>query len=253
MRRAFLALVACYRPSELAAIAPDAMADAAPPTSYDLLVLADAPLAYWPMTEMTGPTLRDLVHNTLTTASGDCRFGTFGELPTVGIRFASKSCAIDVGSDFGFVGHHAFSLEAWSRFDINETTPNREVFGRETRTGSASNSMPVDGYGLVYQDGSNVFAERVINNNITTAKAVAVTADAHHLVVTYDGSLLLLYVDGVAVGQAGDSNAAASTDASAQIGAVAGTSHFSGVMNRVAVYDQVLGAATVTAHFCAGR
>jgi hypothetical protein len=88
-----------------------------------------------------------------------------------------------------------------------------------------------------------------------SASAPNLTQDRFtHVVGTYDGSTLTLYLDGVQAGRHGASAAidAASTDMT--IGATRnGTyGHFVGSLDEVALYDKALPLDRVAAHYAAG-
>jgi hypothetical protein len=77
----------------------------------------------------------------------------------------------------------------------------------------------------------------------------------HHVVVTYDGAVAQVYLDGTAiVGQAmALSTVLDSTGFAAGAILATGTNFFAGNLDEVAVYGQVLSAATIAAHYRIGH
>jgi hypothetical protein len=76
----------------------------------------------------------------------------------------------------------------------------------------------------------------------------------HHLVVTYDGGVLVVYLDGVALIGQGVTLATVLDSTGFVVGAspATGTNYFAGSIDEVAVYNVVLSAATVKDHYRVG-
>jgi len=97
----------------------------------------------------------------------------------------------------------------------------------------------------------NGFAfERDVQGSVQAASVPPVTSRFLHVVTTYDGGTLRLYVDGVSVATAGDSRAQAAINQPYYLGCqIAGRN----VLDDVAIYPSALSDARVAAHYAATR
>jgi len=88
---------------------------------------------------------------------------------------------------------------------------------------------------------------------ISTAAASATTFE--HVVATFDGLDMVLYVDGEAQGTQTAAFSIAGASADFVVGAEAGGTgnYFAGTLDEVAIYDHALPADRVRAHYLAGR
>jgi hypothetical protein len=94
--------------------------------------------------------------------------------------------------------------------------------------------------------------------NVPTATVVSTTTAQpgtwYHVVVTFDGSLLCLYVDGVLEASTSTSVALIDHAFPLTVGQQAdGGSRFQGDLDEVAIWDRALSAGEVSAHYDAGR
>jgi hypothetical protein len=225
--------------------APDGrVADA--PSAYTSAILADTPLAYWPLDDH-GDAIADVMGFAPGTASGDCMFGVPGGIATgTAIRF-TKTCVIDVGDHFLFTGTTAFTIEAWAQVD-QTSNMFRHVFTHETR----GNTGPIDGYALLFRDVGHAFVERPVNGqNVVTPDAMA-DPSFHYLVATFDGANLSIYVDVALVETTPTTKIATATHVHAFIGAASAQGNqFAGTIDEVAIYGRALGPDRLAAHYAA--
>lgn len=226
--------------------------------SYAAAVLADHPLFYLRLGESAGITAVD-------TAGG--AGGVYGGSPyTLGhvgllTNDPDTALALDGGNAHAAVqptgaasgaltAFAPFTIEAW----ILETARpgvSRWILGRETL------GPPRNGISFIVDD-TGVFLERWVNQNASRVggpanPAVGVPA---HVVATFDGATMQVWVDAVA-GSSGPSEPDASIPANAQPFAIGSQSSFLsggflGVIDEVALYDHVLTADRIATHYKIG-
>jgi hypothetical protein len=239
--------------------------DACPPDtcapSYESVIRATGPLAYWRLDESTGSAAADATgHGNDGTYIGDLTLGAAGAIKS---DSASKSVYLNphqlstptgyvrVGNPFAvsseFAGNVPFSLEAWIK---------PVIIDAQTR-GVVSNILMGDagkeGYVLYVGGGEGLDFSRFDNGTEHFVRdAGAVTELAwQYVVATYDGTTSTLYVDGSAIAQVTDSLSIPSFSCTFNLGAThCGTSgFFEGYLGEVAVYGTALDAGTVLHHF----
>jgi hypothetical protein len=235
---------------------PDACAP-----SYESVVRATGPLAYWRLDETVGSAAADATgHGNTGTYVGDLTLGAAGAIKS---DPASKSVYLNphelstptgyvlVGNPFAmtaeFTGNAPFSLEAWIKPVVIDTSPRSVV--SNVLMGDAGK----EGYILYVGGGEGLDFSRFDNGTEHFARdAGAVLEGAwHYVVATYDGTASTLYVDGSAIAHATDSLSMPSFTCTFNLGAShCGTSgFFEGYLGEVAVYGTALDAGTVLHHF----
>ena len=140
----------------------------------------------------------------------------------------------------------AFSLEAWANL-------NAVPAGLISRNDAISGN-----HGYVLYVLGNGALDLQINANSCTSSATLSLGIWHHLVGTYDGTNMAIYIDGKLSGGP-QANAAPSVAALAMtLGAIGLTAlpptldFLGGSLDEVAVYNYALSAGQVSAHFAAG-
>lgn len=217
---------------------------------YRAAILADLPIAYWRLGESVGPVAKDETGHFDGTYQGGCGVGVPGAIPgdaNTAVSF-DGTCTIDVGDHFAFVGNAPYTIEAWA--STAPTGTYHHLFTRELR-----NNGPVDGYALLLPSPLTVFAERAegSKNHYTNAAPIPSGAVFTHLVATYDGATLRVFVDGGPQQAVGDSNAMNTVAIHAFIGSAGGSNFFEGVIDEVALYDKALAPDRIKAHYDAAR
>lgn len=223
--------------------------------NYELLVLSDAPLAYWRLGETSGTTVHD------SSATGTF-VGTYANTPTLGqtgipgaapnlaAKFASISptsnqqqCA-RFGDVLTLAGTKA-TIEFWVAI-VGSVVGFAPYVARGDTTWRVSTAVS-----------SNTQVQFTFGAGQVTSSTVANLADGnyHHVVCTYDQAHLTIYVDSVQVGQtAWSTNLPTSSGKNVGIGYNSDqtTRYIQAVMDEVAVYNTALSAARVLAHYNAG-
>lgn len=175
------------------------------------------------------------------------QFGAIADSPDTSAYFDGASGYISVASPSSLAtGNGAWALEAWVYLPANPVTTAACVAGIGTSGTSKSTAQ------LQIQT-SGAPTLNVSGASITGASALSLNT-WHHLVGTYDGTTLRLYVDGVSVGSA-TPGALTLTGAFATIGVypnTAPTVFFKGWMDEVAFYNANLSSGQVSSHYSAG-
>jgi hypothetical protein len=226
-----------------------------PPSLYAQVVLADDPVAYWRLDETGGGTARDFSgHGNDATYIGGVHPGTAGAIandPDTGATFDGASGYLDAGDNFAFAGSQPFSVEAWVRSVSMQGYGG--LFSREDTAGGP----PSEGYLGFVAPANGVYGfQRLDGNNLTsiTSMSVASATRYDHVVATYDGNVMTLYVNGAAESSETASFAIAGATHHFVVGAEVGGAEdfFAGALDEVAVYEHVLTANRVQAHYLAG-
>jgi hypothetical protein len=212
--------------------------------AYRQAVMADAPLSYWRLNETAGPVAKDEMGRVDGTYSGGCSFGVPGATRVgTAVHFDGNNCNVDLGDNFPFTMNAAFSIEAWA---VSESGTYRHVFTREVRNSTA----PVDGYAVLLDTQTSAYFERYVNGGShATPSASFASGKLTHLVATYDGSQLRIFVNGT-LSQTTTSNDQMRTfSVHAFIGCAGTSNYFQGVIDEVAIYGKALDPTRVQAHF----
>jgi hypothetical protein len=226
-----------------------------PPSAYAQVVLADDPVAYWRLDESSGATARDFSgHGNDATYIGGVQLGTPGAIandPDTAATFDGATGYLDAGDNFAFAGTQAFSVEAWVRSLSMQGYGG--IFSREDTSGGP----PSEGYLGFVSPGDGVYGfQRLDGNNLTSDSSMSLASTTHydHVVATYDGNVMTLYVNGVAESTQPSAFSIAGATHHFVVGAEVGGAEdfFAGVLDEVAVYEHALSANRVSAHYLVG-
>ena len=220
--------------------------------------LLDASQAYWRLGEPAGARTAfdsaNLNHGLLV---GDPALGQAGGLDGdtgVSMSFNGADDHVDLGDRFDFTGTQAFTAEAWiNRGTGNEATGLRRIFDK------VRSSAPSDGWSLsVVPSTQKIRFQRHANatqNSLHSATAV-VASRWYHVVASYDGATMRLYVNGLLETSTPASASSVGNALSFKVAwgpAAASADHFNGRIDDAAVYSAALSQARVQAHYVAGR
>lgn len=146
---------------------------------------------------------------------------------------------IEFGDVYDFVGRVPYSVELWVK-PTAVPTGERRVIAKED-TGR------FDGWALLSQaDGSFRYARREVNNHNYALVGTPTLNAWNHIVVVYDGTSMLTYLNGVLVTTLGSTLSQQNTTGICQL---AGVGDWFGVLDEVAIYDVALDLATVGKHY----
>ena len=225
---------------------------------YVSAVLADSPLAYYRFEEKTSAPAHDSSGNGHDGVyAGGVDFGVPGALAnevSSGIHLNGTTAWVSVGDSFHFAGRAPMTVEAWV---------NPEALGSYHGVVTNESADYRAGYRMLVSAKEGLALERIF----LQADARATSADTNalpapplgkwtHVVATYDGTDVVLFVRGQEVmrhAQTLDIDPA--SGAIFAIGARAsGTApNFQGSLDEVAVYDHPLSAARIALHNALGQ
>lgn len=219
--------------------------------AYKREVLKDAPIAYYRLGESSGTTARD-------DGSGTAAPGTYTGGYTLGVAQgipdADYACTLNGVSGFVDLGTPAklgltalWSIEAW--FYTSGANTGRGLLSRLT-DGSGNCNFFIDFAGVRLPRAGFI---RTSTIHAAVAPASLSANQWHHVVATWDGTLVHLYCDGVEVDtDLPGATPNAGTGAFA-IGKAPGGGLFVGTEDEIAIYDTVLSPERVAAHYAAGK
>jgi trimeric autotransporter adhesin len=214
-------------------------------SAYGDAVLADEPLAYWPLDEARGAReVLDRSGNEHTGfVQGGVVFGAEGAFGTSTAASFDGSSKINFGDKFDFAGLEPFSVEFWMSTPLPD-----EGFGY---LGKASTTPEGGHTGWFIADGSGVIQGIRGSANVTTP--VLLPNQYTHIVMTYDGLFLSLYLNGEIASEQPSTAMVPSHANPFLIGEAYQWSSYLGLIDEVAVYDYALPVERVAAHYAAAR
>lgn len=221
--------------------------------TYSDVVLEDSPVSYWRLGESSGVTAVD---------EQGVNDGGYTNTPTLGVTGAiaddaDTAVSFDGSTEYvhlgaALSGDTTYSLECW--FKTGYTGGTSQYFFSFGNSGNINHLIALyinastDTLGWWTKDGTtNLFKDdtgSTVNDD-----------NWHHVVGTRDGDTMKLYLDGSLLWTINGSSQGASTINRGAIGALARTTHsnyFEGEVDEAAVYDTVLSATRVSAHYDAG-
>jgi hypothetical protein len=213
---------------------------------YATTILADVPLGYWRLSDANRCAADSSGHFDSGLASAGVTPGQTGALSAAAdtaMFFDGSSGFVALGDPSTLQPSQQLSVEAWIR----------------TRAAGAPAIIVrkrLYGYEL-FLDADGVANFGIFDANATeyTARGNPVTDGAwHHLVGTYDGSNVCIYVDGQRLGCAAAGKVYYQPDqvAIGRDGGFSG-SYFNGSIDEVAIYDAALSQTQVQSHFAAAH
>ena len=225
---------------------------------------ASRPIAWWPLDETSGTTVRDVVGGRVATLAA----GAIVSMGQSGLSGSGTSVRIVFGGGFRLPYDRTLALSVFST-EFIMTTPGcaagsfcAPVAFRTTNPLAS----PVCGGWTFYRASASdtaPFYVQISNGacpwGAVSTSSLTVVPDntRHHIAFTSDSSLRQLYVDGIAVAStpSSASYAGAATDSSFAMGEIGnGNGVFTGgTIDEVALYDRSLAASEIAAHFSAIR
>lgn len=207
---------------------------------YRAEVLADSPVSYWRLGELSGTIATDERATSNGTYAGGYTLGIADALANdanTAVDFDGASGRVSVPDTAPLQFSTRVSIEAWVRPD--------------TLTGARWIVNKGNQYRLYIQDATTYFGIRTpagTDLNVTTT--LVATASWQHVVGTFDGTTMVLYRNGENVSQASFTDTIQTGTAPLFIGALDDTtSFFDGGIDEVAVYGQALSAGRVLTHY----
>jgi hypothetical protein len=225
-------------------------------TGYPATVLADGPVAYWRLDETAGTTAVD--------ATGHGHDGTYTGAPALhqptGVTGGGTAVTFDGTTDqwvsvpwSSALNTAQFTVEAWVKATGGS--------GWRTVAASYSYASKTEGFGVWEAPGGDweFFTNGAVPGSELSIGGPLAAAQWTHVVSTYDGAVMRLYVDGQLVSSQPQTHFTPATTAVLGIGAASyddGGSwgdYFTGSIDEVAVYDKELRPEQIAAHYAAGK
>jgi hypothetical protein len=226
-------------------------------TDYANTVLADNPSGYWRLGELSG---------TAAAAASGSPAGTYTNAPTLGVgggvgdtdtavRFDGSNDYMTLGDSFDLVNNSTFTIECWVNPAAAATASYPEVFGKYTASGgwwlylegSAEGTPNAATFERIGSAGSD--------HASTGAASLALPVNTwSHVAVTYDGTDVRIYLNGVLRDTTTSSRTVPNTAIAATLGGDPGTTApFNGRLDEAAIYPTALSQARIQAHYDAGK
>ncbi len=228
---------------------PSAEASATPTNClYDDRILSTGGLvSYWRLGETSGTTAADAQGGNDGTYTNGPRLGQTGLLTCS----ANKSVKLDGENDHVAVPDAAlidltnqFTVEAWVNLDALPGSGTHYIVAKP-----GAYYLSVTGTTPTWRFGFEPTLLLVGGGEVASATGPT-SGETYHVVGTYDGSTLRLYVNGVLAGSTSETDTVVTTANALRIGSYDGTSGFvNGRIDEVAVYSAALTAAQVSDHY----
>lgn len=229
----------------------------APLSAYRNAVAADSPLSSWSLDETTGTAAVDRI---------SARNGVYVNQPTLNqpgavtgqtgrsVLFDGTNDHVDLGDIYDFAGTAAFSVELW----VNPG-PTWQQWPRLVSKERFTNENDRGGWTLIGHNPNFGFGHRLSferysgsTKNLVMTSRPLIPGQWTHVVATYDGATLQIYLDGALSARAPSNLPLENGTGPFLIGA-AGLDFFPGRLDEVTVYGTALTPQRVRAHFNAGK
>jgi hypothetical protein len=232
--------------------APPDRNEAAATSSYRDLILAEKPVAYFRMGETAGSaTLRDEVTSQSSPIAGTVERGVVGSIAgdsDTAMTFEGHGSIRVAGSDASFSGVVPYSIECWIRpSEVDENyrrIVSNEIAGTDPRQGWLLWIVDRTSGGVGFERYVDGKGEGVISRSIPPPDRWT------HVVGTYDGSALSLYIDGVLI-----DTAISPRPLEGQANLTLGKGIADGIiggLDEVAIYDRALTTERIALHHARG-
>lgn len=225
-------------------------------SSYDSTVLADSPVGYWKLAEISGTTAADSSGNSINgTYNGTIVFlGATGpaNLPG-GVILNGSTSYISVPANALLNVGTTWSVEAWCIIYLATSLP---CLITEAYTGGTNPVSFMIGLNV-----DNTASTNSIMGGYYTGSAwvhavgpVLNISNLYHIVATYDNTNLRLYINGALVSiLAATSHVASNDGLYFGVRNSGSTTFLNGILSCCAVYNTTLSATRIKAHYLAGR
>lgn len=222
--------------------------------AYDTVILADTPVGYWPLNDPGGTTSGvDASGNGHPMANhGSPPYGATAIVPAVAGTSANLGSGQLIATGYSPNLNTALSAECWLN---NNSTPGGDP--RLISTGHADSDGA--GFELVWRvsgDSSriNLSLGNGAGSNTWLSGSVLTTATLYHIVSTWDGTTMKMYVNNVMVASGASSGTPSAPTSAVALGYnnVYNGDGIDALMEKVALYNYALTSTQVTAHYNAG-
>jgi hypothetical protein len=225
-------------------------------TLYSQVVLSDQPASYWKLDEAAGTTATDSAGAVTGTYSGPVLNQATG-VKDAGTAVSFDDAAVqfvNFGNNYSFAATASFSAEAWVRPTAG-TAQTRRIFSKEDQS-------PHAGWDLQLEPTTNAPANRVTvgrwdasgGSDMATSTTALAVGRWYHVVATYDGAQLKLYVDGSLEATTASTRSVGATTNAIRLARLSyGGANYGGLLDEAAIYTTALSQQQVTEHYNAGH
>jgi hypothetical protein len=221
------------------------------PPSYAETVLADGPIAYWRLDDTTTATAKDYSGNGHDGSyQGGVVLGVPGAIandPDTAVQFNGSDAEMlaNLPGSFDFAGNVPYSIEVWVKPASNPA--GMGVIGTSVYEGVDAGGYM--GWYVAYSSSGYLENWRANDGSGNPGPAAGVFS---HVVATYDGTNLAIYVNGQPFATAASATTLVATGAPLTAGSVADWGSFTGVLDEIAIYDKALTLAQIATHYARG-
>jgi len=210
---------------------------------YADLIEAEGPASYWRLSENPATRPVDVaggLSNASEPSGATATTGLLSNDTNGAYSLSGSGWAVDPGDVYDFAGTAPFTYEAW-------VTPDR-VDATLRRVANKQSSDGLNGW-LVYYTSSAWKFERIGSGTYHSLQWATPPSvgTKYHVAVTYDGSTMRLYVNGVERANRASTLSIVNHASALRLGR-----NVSGTIDEPAVYSSALSAAEISAHFAAG-
>jgi len=206
---------------------------------------ADRPVGWWRLGETSGTTAVDQTGGSAGTYAGGYTLNQPSLLATDlvdrAVAFNGSSARVSVPSSTTLQLTNRISLEAW----IKPTSLPVSGAFRSVLTKAESYSLQFNGPRMEF-----TIIQSGTRRRLQAPSGAIVAGGTYHVVGTFDGATQRLYINGAQVASAALSGSASTTTRALIVGSWDGASElFAGAIDEPAVYNTVLSASQVAAHY----
>jgi len=221
---------------------------APPPASYASVVGADRPVGWWRLGETSGTSAANQAGGSAGAYAGGYTLDQPSLLATDmvnrAVAFNGSTARVSVPNGSALQLTNRVTLEAW----IKPTSLPVSGAFRSVMTKAESYSLQFNGPRLEF-----TIIQSGTRRRLQAPSGAIAAGGTYHVVGTFDGTTQRLYVNGAQVASAALSGSASTNTRPLVIGSWDGSSEFfAGTIDEPAVYNAVLSAAQVAAHYRAG-
>lgn len=230
--------------------AVDSGPEAGPPSVYAAAVLASKPLVFWRFNEPEKTSASDLGSAKIAATTANVERLDQGSLVNESGDYAAQLVIGDTivstaSTPDWFSANKPFAIELWLRLDNVPTSSEIIMHGTTT-----------SGVGLVFESGGTLRVSRFENALGTkVGKSVLTIKTNHHVVATYNGTVLSLYIDGKIEDRQPAATMLTPSALPITVGTstpAVGTSQLDATLDEIALYDRDLSLTEIEAHAKAG-
>jgi hypothetical protein len=225
--------------------------------TYPEVVRADSPLSYWRFGEASGTVATDEMGATNGTYTGTVTLGAAGAIvgdANTAASFDGSTGYVALGNGFGFTGTSPMTVEAWVKAGTLDASY-RRFLSKETQDTNGR-----QGYTMasVASGGSGLLSFERFRDGQSDALAMTIPIGQYvHVVATYDGAAIVLYLNGVPNGSAASTRSLSSIAVPLHLATYSDPTlgpqeFFPGSIDELAIYGHALSAARVLVHYKVG-